>query len=742
MPTYGSDILAPRLDFLDEDISLFTKNLENVDRVHNATMRAYADTTADILKDNTLHPDERTQRLKRLEDKVFKDINSFQGNTAQASDTILNSLLNERKDPFYDIDRQYTDVYKTAQANRARLEVEGKSAFMRDASGKEINALPTMFDEDGNLKSRQDFQFDYEGILDYRGAAEKMFDNIEANIRQSYPQLVGNKDLNKIIGQFVRTGSVESPNKNIERVLKKAYADYQQTPEYDQMKRRGIEGAHREILQRAAEERKYTKDNMKETLLSDILAHQRGSGSEDPKIVAARLINTESNPIVGSEKEAKIVNSKVDAVNSSVGGFWKNAGFDSDYSGDKVSMINGKLQEKQINVGGRNISIPLTKSRAESELAIIDNDIAKLEKDLIDRYSTLGIKFSSTSNPRNYGEATNKMKLEAIRSKIDPNTYSTLNNILSSIESNVKTKYDISRNMESMAEFEKSYTDKYKTTIDNLINIGVATDTQGAIMFINNHEMNNSIRDRKSYSTNDIDEDRSLNTALLNQASGIFLNSDAKVYKLPSADSDEATQLDSDDKLKVVKANGDKKDPESVTFSNKGELFNKNSTVYFDPKLKTLTINKEYAIDPQTFKNKYADLAPDMDFLTTVESLTDLSDNSTNKVKRVYTSKGAQPLEMNLNGRTIFIPAGSILNRKIAKTKDGATEVVEVVNPTNGSISTYPLNDFMDAASEAVTEKVFMKLIPKETVGKMRDNLIKETGVAREDFYNATPMQF
>lgn len=740
MPTYGSDILAPRLDFLNEDISLFTKNLENADRVHNATMKAYADTTADILKDNTLHPDERTQRLKRLEDKVFKDINSFQGNTAQASETILNSLLNERKDPFYDIDRQYTDVYKTAQANRARLEAEGKSAFMRDASGKEINALPTMFDENGNLKSRQDFQFDYEGILDYRGAAEKMFDNIEANIRQNYPQLVGNKDLNKIIGQFVRTGSVESPNKNIERVLKKAYADYQQTPEYDQMKRRGIEGAHREILQRAAEERKYTKDNMKDTLLSDILTHQRGSGSEDPKIVAARLINTESNPIVGSEKEAKVVNNKIDAVNSSVGGFWKNIGSDSNYSGDKVSMINGKLQEKQINVGGRNISIPLTKSRAESELVIIDNELSKKEDLIKDSFNKLSLPYTESVDV--FTENDNNIRLKNAKNRLTPSQYKELSSLLNNIESIKKVKDDLSRNMESMAEFEKSYTDKYKTTINNLINIGVASDTQEAIMFINNYEMNNSIRDRKSYSTNDIDEDRSLNTALLNQASGIFLNSDAKVYKLPSADSDDATQLDSDDKLKVVKANGDKKDPESVTFSNKGELFNKNSTVYFDPKLKTLTINKEYAIDPQTFKNKYADLAPDMDFLTTVESLTDLSDNSTNKVKRVYTSKGAQPLEMNLNGRTIFIPAGSILNRKIAKTKDGATEVVEVVNPTNGSISAYPLNDFMDAASEAVTEKVFMKLIPKETVGKMRDNLIKETGVAREDFYNATPMQF
>lgn len=733
MPKFGTDYYQPRMDFFNPNIELISKNIKDTEAVHNNAMKAYSDMNAAILKDDTLHPDERTKRLKRLEDKVFKDINSFSGNTAQASDTILNSIINERKDPFYNLDKQYTNVYNAAQANRAKLEAEGKSAFMRDAYGNEIDALPTLFDKDGNMRSQQDFQFDYEGILDYNAAAEKLVNDIESDLYASNPKLVRNSpEVRKLIGDFIRTGSVETTDQNVKNVFNKSLKAYQQTPEYDQMRRRGIEGSALSILDRAAEERKYTKEHKVDTLLNEIAAKQSGSGKPD-EVVGASFINPESTPIVGTEKEAKIANDITDEVNSNISGIWTSEGFGTAYSNPVVKFENGRLQENKMNVGGRQISIPLTKSRALSELTVIDKELPANEKALIDQFSKRGITYVPNTTSDVFTSNDNKIRLRGLRGKISTSDYESLENLLTKVEDAKAAKYSLEQNIDNLDKSEKNFLSKYKTTVNNLIDSGLAQDTQEAMLFVKNHEINNSIRDKKKFGVKDQDKDKTLNKSLINEVSSIFVDAGGKFIKLPNADSDEEIELDEDDKLKAVKK-GEKSDPASVTFGDRNDIFNENSSIRFVPELQTVTIGDNYAVDPQVFKNKYAVLAPDMKFLGTVKELLDLSDKSANKVKRVYTDQGAQSLNMIIDGRQVIIPAGSILNRKIINSDNGAAEVVEVVNPSNGAVNRYELNSFVDAADKAVTDKVLTYLLPKAEIGKMRDNLVKERDVIRQDF--------
>ena len=731
MPNFGAQLEDARLNFYNPDRELISKNIKDTEAVHNNAMKAYSDMNAAILKDDTLHPDERAKRLKRLEDKVFKDINSFSGNTAQASDTILNSIINERKDPFYNLDKQYTNVYNAAQANRAKLEAEGKSVFMRDAYGNEIDALPTLFDKDGNMRSQQDFQFDYEGILDYSKAAENFFDNVASDIYASNPKLVRNSDeIRRLIGDFIRTGSVETTDQNVKNILERSLKAYQQTPEYNQMRRRGIEGSAYSILERAAEERKYTKENKKDTLLNELVSRQGDGSGKDPNLVGVSLINASSVPIIGTEKEAKTVNKIVDKINEDISGWWTSSGWGTKYSDPAVKYENGRLVESTIDAGGRQIAMPLTKSRAVQEITKLDSDIVSKEKVLEDAYNKIGANYISV------GEGSDKYNdytLEQLKGKLTPADYKTTKDLLNKVESAKEIKSDISQNMDNLDKNEKKLISEYKTTINNLIESGSATDVQEAIMFIKNYESQNSLKDRKKYNIRDLDLDGTLNKALVNTVNKMFLDKDSEFIVLPDDKSDDETVLDTDGKIKVITKDNAKKEPSDLISGDNKPAFTENSTVDYDPKLGTFIIGGKYAISPKTFKAKYANLASDADFLTTVQSLNDLTEQGVSKVKKVYNREGDKPMTMVVSGKEVTIPKGAILNRRMINTDKELVEVVEVIDPRNKSISRYRLDDFRDAANEAVTNKVFTYLLPEVEVGKMRDNLRKNEDVIRQD---------
>jgi len=742
MPNFGAQLEDARLNFYNPDRELISKNIKDTEAVHNNAMKAYSDMNAAILKDDTLHPDERTKRLKRLEDKVFKDINSFSGNTAQASDTILNSIINESKDPFYNLDKQYTNVYNAAQANRAKLEAEGKSAFMRDAYGNEIDALPTLFDKDGNMRSQQDFQFDYEGILDYSAKAETLFNDIKADIYAVAPQLVRNPDeVSRLIGDFIRTGSVETTDQNVKNVLNKALKDYQQSSEYDQLRRRGMEGSAMDILKRAAEEVKYTKEHKVDKLLNELVTNQRGSGGNDPDRVGVNIINASSTPIIGTEAEAKLTNNIAESVNDEISGIWTSKGWGTQYSDNVVVYENNKLIEKKYDVGGREIATPLTKSRATIEIDKLSSDIVSKEKELESIYNRLGVDYTSYSelgdriNAREGEGKYNNELLERFKTKLTPKDYEYTKTLLSNVDRAIDVKTDITKNIPNLEKYEKGQLSKYKTTIDNLLSSGLVTDTQEAIMFIKNYEANNALKDRKEYNLKAIDKDDILNAAMVDEVNRTFLDKDSKFIVLPDPKSgDEDSILDSDGKIKIITKDGSKSEPTDLISGDNKPAFTKGATVNYSPKLGTFVVNGKYAIDPSTFKNKYASLASDAEFLTTVQSLSDLTEQGVSKVKTTYGRQGDKGLSMIIDGVPVSIPAGAVLNRKIINTDKEAVEIVEVINPKNKAVSRYRLSDFTDAANEAVTEKIFTYMLPEVELGKMKKALSDSRDVIPTDF--------
>jgi len=583
------------------------------------------------------------------------------------------------------------------------------------------------------MRSQQDFQFDYEGILDYSAKAETLFNDIKSDIYAVAPQLVRNPDeVSRLIGDFIRTGSVETTDQNVKNVLNKALKDYQQSSEYDQLRRRGMEGSAMDILKRAAEEVKYTKEHKVDKLLNELVTNQRGSGGNDPDRVGVNIINASSTPIIGTEAEAKLTNKIAESVNDEISGIWTSKGWGTQYSDNVIGYENGKLTEKKYDIGGREIATPLTKSRATTVVLDINDDITNKEKELESIYNKIGANYSSTSE----GDGKyNDYTLEQLKTKLTPTDYKYAKNLLTTVEKAKEVKEDITKNIPNLEKYEKEQTTKYKTTIDNLLSSGLVTDTQEAIMFIKNYEANNALKDRKEYNLKAIDKDDILNAAMVDEVNRTFLDKDSKFIVLPDPKSgDEDYILDSDGKIKIITKDGSKSEPTDLISGNNKPAFTKGATVNYSPKLGTFVVNGKYAIDPSTFKNKYASLASDAEFLTTVQSLSDLTEQGVSKVKTTYGRQGDKGLSMIIDGVPVSIPAGAVLNRKIINTDKEAVEIVEVINPKNKAVSRYRLSDFTDAANEAVTEKIFTYMLPEVELGKMKKALSDSRDVIPTDF--------
>ena len=695
MPKFGTDYYQPRMDFFNPNIELISKNIKDTEAVHNNAMKAYSDMNAAILKDDTLHPDERTKRLKRLEDKVFKDINSFSGNTAQASDTILNSIINERKDPFYNLDKQYTNVYNAAQANRAKLEAEGKSAFMRDAYGNEIDALPTLFDKDGNMRSQQDFQFDYEGILDYSKEAEEFVDDVVADIYKTAPTLVRGKDVYKLVGDFLRTGSVETTDQNLVNILNKSRKAFQQTASYDQMKRRGIEGSADAVLERAVEERKYTKEAKVDNLLSDVLGKQGGNKDLLSTYTSLRPIK---KPIANTEEGTQKVNNIVKTINSAISGWWKSSGWGGQYSDDVVEMKNGKLSEKMIDVNGNNIPTPLTKSRALTVISKIDSELTSNTAAIKARQKELGINYINDDKQ--------------------------LNTLVKNNTNLEKIKEDLSGNLDKLGEFEKAQLSKYKTTADELISSGLATDFQEALLQIESININEAIKDNTSYA---ISDEGGLKKQGVEQFAGLLLNdNDNKFYALNKSDGESATEAA--DRLLGYNKNPEKRgqpiDNEST------DIFSEGSNIEFDPELATMIVDGTYAMDPESFKSQYAVLAPALNVLTTIKKLSDLTNTGRNTTNKTLSEKGARAIPFIIDGQEFSLPINSIIKQRLINGEDKAVFAIDVIDPKNPrKVQTFSKNDFSDAIKQAITAMVIETVIPDTEKGKLQPDLEKAAKV-------------
>ena len=742
MPKFGTDYYQPRMDFFNPNIELISKNIKDTEAVHNNAMKAYSDMNAAILKDDTLHPDERTKRLKRLEDKVFKDINSFSGNTAQASDTILNSIINERKDPFYNLDKQYTNVYNAAQANRAKLEAEGKSAFMRDAYGNEIDALPTLFDKDGNMRSQQDFQFDYEGILDYSKEAEEFVDDVVADIYKTDPTLVRGKDVYKLVGDFLRTGNVETTDQNLVNILNKSRKAFQQTASYDQMKRRGIEGSADAVLERAVEERKYTKEAKVDALLNDIIAKQKADSGNSDLLSTYSPLRPITEIIADTEEGAKRVNNIVEKVNDKVSGSWTSKGIGTLYSDDVVTFENGKVSAKKLDVKGENIDTPLTKARATKTLEYLQTSLDKTETELANIFNSAGLEYipeaataagsalnivkpNSTIGIGTSGDLRgNRQKLVSLKNRITPKQYQDITDMLDKIDGLKEAKEDITTNLPNLEKNEKEISSQYKTSANELINAGLAGDLQEAYLIIKSIEANESIKSNTSYA---ISDDGGLKETGVKIVTGLLQGAGNKFYNIATGDGDKDANAET--RLRDFNSNPEKLgDP----INNKvTDIFSETSNMKFSPRARTIVVDDRYAMESESFKRQYAVLAPTLNLLEVLDSITDFTEKGMNATKKVLTEKGAKDFPFIIDGQQYIIPVGSIVKPRFINTEDKAAIAIDIIDPKNpNKKQTFPLTDLINATDITATEQVYKTVMPKTEIGKLYNDLSKADKVA------------
>ena len=745
MPTFGPQLNTARLGFADTSgyDALLAQNLKDTQAVHNSTMNAYSKANAEILADDTLHPDERTKRLKRLEDKVYKDINSFSGNVSQASDTILNSIINEKKDPFYNLDKQYTNVYNAAQANRAKLEAEGKSAFMRDAYGNEIDTLPTLFDKDGKMRSQQDFQFDYEGILDYSKEAETFVNDVVADIYRTSPELVrGKGDVHKLIGDFLRTGNIETTDQNLINVLNTARDAFKQTASYDQMKRRGIEGSADAILERAVEERKYTKEAKVDALLNDIIAKQTADSGKNDLLSTYSPLRPIKEVIADTEEGAKRVNNIVEKVNDKVSGSWTSKGIGTLYSDDVVTFEDGKVTAKKLDVNGENIDTPLTKDRATKTLGYLQTSLNKTETELANIFNSAGLEYipeaataagsalnivkpNSTIGMGTSGDLRgNRQKLISLKNRVTPKQYQDITDMLDKIDGLKEAKEDITTNLPNLEKNEKEISSQYKTSANELINAGLAGDLQEAYLIIKSIEANESIKDNTSYS---ISDEGGIKEEGVKIMTGLLQDKTNKFYNIKTGDGD--TDDNAETRLRDFNSNPEKLG--QAINNNVNDIFSATSNVKFNPRARTVIADGTYAMDPESFKRQYAVLEPSLNLLETLDGITDFTDGSVNKTRKALTEKGARDLPFTMNDKEYVIPKGSIIRTRFINTDDRAVLAVDIIDPNNpNKRQTFPLEDLRDAIDKRVTQQVYETVIPKTEVGKMQGDLEKEQKVA------------
>lgn len=686
MPTYGPQLQTPRLRQVDPKLDLLAQNIDKAQERSNLTMAQYHKGVQDILNQDTLHPDERNTRLKRLQDNVFSNIQDFNGDIAASRDAILNTITEERKDPFYNYDRQYTNAYQNALKQRQTLESQGQSVFLRDSTGREIQDMPGIFDAQGNLVQNPDFGFSYEGIQDYNAAAEKLFDDVQANISTLDPaEIPSQGELNNIIAGYFKTGTIKTPNSNLRRVLKQSLDAFKQTKEYNQMDRRGIADQAPALLNRAAEERKYYQQ------LEQYKAIDRpSSGSGDDSRVIGSTYGVTNRPVVGTEDEAKTVNRRLEKERDR---FDFNI-FSGVYDNPEFKVEDGKLITPKFNTSEGDKDLPLMYSRAMQELPNYKSQITRMNNILKNNGIDTG-NISSISNDITELEARVNSKYSN-----DPEAAKYLRSVVKDLDTYQTLVNDIESNESNFKQVEDEFLSKYSGITKKLIDSGIATDSQDVYKVVTENDINKSIQNKLGVYYKNANEIEFGVDQFKTLARDVIRVSPDDMEKVMD-DSDYMEELFADEtKLKLT---GDNINAAVVKGANRIQLL---------PASQSLLLNDEYVIPRQALINNYADIAPVLEDMGEFNNLLNLEDANLGKQNRLKV-----PIRIPYNDEyDRLIPTGSMYMNTYRKTENGLEAVVVVQEP-DGETSEYPTGKFVDLASKSHTKTWMDKFQPDYVKG-------------------------
>lgn len=729
MPSYGADILAPKLDFYNPNLELLAQNIDKTSERHNATLNSYARSVDDITNNETLHPEERSKRLQKLEDDVFGNIDSFSGNVSQASDSIFNRLLKERQDPFYNADKQYTNIFNTAQINRSALTKDGKSVFMVDSQGRAIDKAPTLFNEDGSLKSKDEFQFNYEGMLDYSAKAETLVDNLVGNLSTVDPTLAGRPEaVRELMEGYYRTGTFQSNNKQLNRMFNETIRDYEQSSEGDQLRRRGKEGEIPNLIQRAFDERRLTSEDYKYQLLANdpYKTKARGGSNLPDKIEIPDAVLSEKK-LVDTEEGAKAVDKVISSATdlftqNSVSNFLSSStntyrGYADIYGNLVFDYKNGLLTTPKVQIGDIEFDVPITTESANEIRSVLNENIAELTTTLEEDLRAVNLfhrtLFSSDEddgagkgliNMSKFAFNNAALKIEKRdddwlsednwlfadatrlrikRSNIPEAKKQEILVKLNALQEASKLNSAIKSAETELKENDKKYDDKYSIKINSLIESGLAKDKQEAILFIESKNAKNAIKTKNTVGW----IEPATKEAAIAKINSLTRDGEAKFYN-------------SDDGKEIV-----------FPTDNKA-YFGDNSVVAFDFTKNTFVVDKKYILDPQSLYNSNKAMQPALDMLDIVNSFDDLSNENLANPK---ITNPHQNFMFDIDGNRFEIKAGSTVYSDIMINDDAANEVV-VVKSGNDE-ATYPLREFSQAVRISAVNQVRNMFIPSSAIG-------------------------
>jgi len=254
MPSYGSQLLANRgrVQFQQPDLTPIYSGYDARSARHDASQAGYASHVKSIMDAPTLDPTEKQRRLDTLRNDFFSMNEKYQGNLSDARDDIVDLIVQNRKDPYWQADKARAEGYQRATQAGQKLALQGQTPLYQTTSGEYVSDLDQRFgsltDEFGNYKPMTDYDVLATQQLNYEKPLRQAFGSIKANMSSHMGRPVTDGEIAQMMGAYIKTGTTRTNNPNIDRAMQGVVENYMTTPEWKQLQGRYGEGAY-EMLQ-------------------------------------------------------------------------------------------------------------------------------------------------------------------------------------------------------------------------------------------------------------------------------------------------------------------------------------------------------------------------------------------------------------------------------------------------------------------------------------------------------------
>jgi len=271
MPTYGPQLLAFR-DFKTDPTNLdrIFQGYDARSQRHESAIASYNKYVSNIMDSPTLDPVEKQRRLDSLRDDFFSMNERYQGNLSDARDDIMDLIVQNRKDPYWQADKARTEGYQRAMEAGQKMALQGQSPLYQTATGEYITDLDQRFgsltDEFGNYRPLTDYDIMATKQLNYEAPLREAFGSIKANMSSVLGRPVTEGEVAQMMGNYIQYGTTRSNNANIDIAMQGVIENYMTTPEWKQLQGRYGEGAY-EMLQgmagNVADQYRFSEQNVK-----------------------------------------------------------------------------------------------------------------------------------------------------------------------------------------------------------------------------------------------------------------------------------------------------------------------------------------------------------------------------------------------------------------------------------------------------------------------------------------------